>query len=143
MNIEGAVINVADLDRSVDFYREVLGFTVLSQEDQLTAVSASGSERAQIVVLRAIGSSPRGGGRTVGLRALLLEVESADELERIASDLAAREHLLSRRNHTEWTAVVGRDPDGVGVAVTWHRAGGKNAEDSWRTLDDVLYGIGE
>jgi len=101
MNVEGVVINVADLSRSTDFYREVLGFAVLSQEDQLAAVSASGSGRTQIVVLRALESSSLGGARTVGLRALLLEVESADELERIASDLDARRLLLGRRSHID------------------------------------------
>jgi catechol 2,3-dioxygenase-like lactoylglutathione lyase family enzyme len=32
MNFQGVVMNVADLNRSIDFYREVLGFTLLSQE---------------------------------------------------------------------------------------------------------------
>ena len=79
---------------------------------------------------------------TSALRAYVLEVEPAD-LERIASDLASRKLLVSRRDHTEWTAVVGRDPDGVGVVVACLPGGGKITEDSWRTLDDVLYGIGE
>ena len=35
MNFLGVVINVADLNRSIDFYCEVLGFTVVSQEEQL------------------------------------------------------------------------------------------------------------
>ena len=41
MNLQGVVMNVADLDRSIDFYREVLGFTLLSQEEQLAALRAS------------------------------------------------------------------------------------------------------
>ena len=49
-------------------------------------MSAPGSDRAQIVVLRALGSSPLAGARHVGLRAFLLDVESADQLERIAGD---------------------------------------------------------
>ena len=60
MNFLGVVINVADLDRSIDFYREVLGFTVISQEEQLAAVSAPGSDHSQVIVLRAFGSSPIG-----------------------------------------------------------------------------------
>jgi catechol 2,3-dioxygenase-like lactoylglutathione lyase family enzyme len=31
----GVIVNVADLNRSIDFYREVFDFTVLAQEDQL------------------------------------------------------------------------------------------------------------
>ena len=87
MNFQGVVINVADLDRSIDFYCQVLEFTLLSQKEQLAAVSAPGGDRAQIIVLRAFGSSPMGGARHVGLRAFILEVESADQLERIADSL--------------------------------------------------------
>jgi catechol-2,3-dioxygenase len=143
MNFQGVVMNVADLSRSIDFYRDVLGFTLLSQKEELAAVSAPGSDRAQIVVLRALGSSPMAGARHIGLRAFVLEVESADQLEGIASDLDARRLLVSRRDHSEWTAVVGRDPDGVAVVVAWHPDGEGSTEESWKTLDDILYGIGE
>lgn len=141
MNFQGFVVNVADPKRSIDFYREVLGFTLLSQKDQLAAIRAPGSERTQVIVLRAIGSGLVGGARHIGLRAFVLEVESADQLERIANDLDSRRSLVSRRDHNEWTAVVGRDPDEVAFVVT-HVHGGIT-EDSWRTLDDFLYGIGE
>ena len=143
MNFQGVVINVADLNRSIDFYREVLGFTLLSQKEQLAVVNAPGSDRTQVIVLRALGSSPGAGARHIGLRAFVLEVESADQLERVASDLDSRRLLVSRRDHSEWTAVVGRDPDGVAVVVAWHPGGGRITEDSWRTLDEFLYGIGE
>ena len=143
MNFQGVVMNVADLDRSIDFYREVLDFKVLSQTGQLAAMSAPSSDLTQVVVLRAIGSSRHGGAGHVGVRAFVLEVESADQLERIATDLDSRRLLVSRRNHSDWTAVVGRDPDGVAVVVAWHPGGGRITEDSWKTLDDFLYGIGE
>jgi catechol 2,3-dioxygenase len=143
MNFQGVVINVADLQRSIDFYREVLGFTLLSQDEQLAAVSAPGSDQPQVIVLRAFGSSPIAGARHTGLRAFILEVEPADELERIASDLDSRKLLVSRRDHSEWAAVVGRDPDGVAVVVATHPREGRMSEDGWRTLDDFLYGIGE
>jgi catechol-2,3-dioxygenase len=143
MNFQGVVMNVADLDRSIDFYREVFDFTLLSQNEQLATISAPGSDLPQVIVLRGFGSSPVGGARHVGLRAFVLEVESADQLERIASDLDSRRLLVSRRHHNEWTAVVGRDPDGVAVVVACVPGGGRITEGSWGTLDDLLYGIGE
>ena len=143
MNFEGVVINVADLERSVGFYRDVLGFALLSQGEQLAAVSAPGAERTQVVVLRAFGSGRVGGARHIGVRGFVLEVESADHLEGIASELDSRNLLVTRRAHAEWSAVVGRDPDGVAVVVAWHPSGGQITENSWRTLDDFLYGIGE
>jgi catechol-2,3-dioxygenase len=143
MNFQGVVMNVADLDRSIGFYREVLGFTLLSQEEQLAVVSAPGSDRAQIIVLREFGTSPSGGARHKGLRGFVLAVESADRLERIASSLDSRGVLVSRRDHSAWTAVVGRDPDRVAVVVAWHPGGEGSTADGWRALDDFLYGIGE
>ncbi len=143
MNFQGVVMNVADLNRSIDFYRDVLGFTLLSQEEQLAAVSAPGKDQPQVIVLRAFGSGRLGGARHTGLRAFMLEAESAVHLERIASDLDSRRLLVSRRDHGEWTAVVGRDPDGVAVVVAWHPGGVRITGDGWRTLDDFLYGIGE
>ncbi len=143
MNFQGVVMNVADLDRSIEFYREVLDFTLVSRKEQLAAMSAPGSDRAQIIVLRVLGKSPLAGGGHIGLRSFMLEVDAADELERIATDLDARQALVSRREHSAWTAVVGRDPDRAAVVVAWHPGGWANIEDSWRTLDDILYGIGE
>ena len=141
MNFNGVVINVSDLDRSIAFYRQVLGFTLLSQEEQLAVVGASGGDRSQAIVLRALGSSPLGGAGHIGLRAFLLEAESADQMDRIAGELESRRLLVTRREHSEWTAVVGRDPEGVTVVVTWHPGG--TTEDGWKVLDDFVYGIGE
>jgi catechol-2,3-dioxygenase len=142
MNFQGVVINVADLNRSIDFYREALDFSLLSQKDQLAAVSAPGSDPPQVIVLRTLGRGPLDGGGHIGLRGFLLEVESADQLERIASELDSRGLLVSKRDHSDWTAVVGRDPDGVTLVVSVAGEGRINA-DRWTTLDDLLYGIGE
>ena len=143
MNFEGVVMNVTDLNRSIDFYRQVFGFTLLTQNDQLATVSAPDSDQPQVIVFRAFGSGRLAGARHTGLRAFVLEVESADQLERIASELDSRGHLVSRRDHSDWTAVVGRDPDGVAVVVACVSGARRISETSWRTLDDLLYGIGE
>jgi catechol-2,3-dioxygenase len=142
MIFQAVVLNVADLNRSIDFYREVLDFTLLSQKEQLAAVRAPGNDRTQVIVLRAIGSGLVEGAGHIGLQALVLEVESEDQLKKIASELDSRRLLVSRRDHSEWTAVVGRDPDRVAVVVAWHPGGGRITDDSWTSLDDFLYGIG-
>lgn len=143
MNFQGVVINVDDLNRSIDFYREVLDFSVRSQKDQLAAMSAPGSDPPQVVVLREFATSPLAGARHIGLRAFVLEVGSADELERIASKLDARKLLVSRHDHSDWTAVIGHDPDRVALAIACRTGAGRISENSWRDLDDLLYGIGE
>ncbi len=141
MNFQGVVINVGELDRSIDFYREVFGFTVLSRKEQLVVLSCPESDRAQVLVLRTLGNSPMPGARHIGIRAFILEVNSTDLLDTIAGKLESRKQLVSRRDHKEWTAVVGRDPDEVAVVVSCVPGG--VTEDNWKELDDFLYGIGE
>ena len=143
MNFQGVVMNVADLNRSIDFYRDVLDFKLLSQNEELAVVCAPGSDQPQVVVFRAFGSGRRGGARHTGLRAFVLEADSTDQLARIASEFDSRGVLVSRRQQSDWTAVVGRDPDGVAVVVACVSDSGRITEDSWRTPDDLLYGIGE
>jgi len=143
MHFQGVVMNVADLDRSIAFYQEVLGVTLLSQKEQLAAVSAPGSDPPEVIVFRAFGTGRLGGARQSGLRAFIVEVDTAEQLEHIAAELESRKALVSRRQQNEWTAVVGRDPDGVALVVDWVSGDGHIAEESWRTLDDLLYGIGE
>ena len=45
-------MNVTNLSRSVDFYRQVLDFTLLSQTAQLATMNAPESDHAQVIVLR-------------------------------------------------------------------------------------------
>jgi catechol 2,3-dioxygenase-like lactoylglutathione lyase family enzyme len=141
MKFQGVVMNVADLDRSIAFYREVLDFKLLSQKDQLAAMGAPGSDRAEVIVLRELGSTIVGGAGHSGLQASILEVDSDDQLELIAGKLDARRALIGRREHSEWTAIVGRDPDAVAVVIAWVPGG--MTEDSWTSLDDFLYAVGE
>jgi hypothetical protein len=105
-------------------------------------VSAPGGDRAQVIALRALGGRVIAGAGHIGLRAFISEVESNDQLERIANHLDSRRLLVSRSDHSGWSAVVGRDPDRVAVVETWH-PNGRITEDNWRALDDFLYGIGE
>jgi catechol 2,3-dioxygenase-like lactoylglutathione lyase family enzyme len=143
MNFHSVVINVADLDRSIDFYREVFAFTLLSKTGQIAAISAPDSERPQIIVLRALGTDRVAGARHVGIRALILEVGSVDELEQISHRLESRSSFVGRRAGPTWTAVVGTDPDRIAV-VTASRSGVEPITDEdWRALDDYVYGIGE
>jgi catechol-2,3-dioxygenase len=143
MNFEGVVMNVTDLSRSIEFYRQVFDFTLLSQTAQLATMNGPESDHAQVIVLREFADGRLEGARHIGLRAFVLEAESTDRLEHVASELDSRGLLVGRRRHDDWTAVVGRDPDGVVFALTSVSGGGRKTEESWRTLDDALYGIGE
>ena len=138
------VMNVADLDRSVDFYHEVFGFSLLARRDQLAAMSAPDSERPQVIVLRAFAATGRVvGARHIGVRALILEVGSIDALEAIADALDQRGFLVGKREGVGWTAVFGHDPDRIAVVANASSGPDPITIEGWKALDDVLYGVGE
>ena len=144
MYFHSVVMNVADLDRSVDFYREIFGFSLVARRDQIAAMSAPDSQRPQVIVLRAFGTSGRvGGGRQIGIRALILEVDSVDALEGIADALDHRGCLVGKRAGVGWTAVLGHDPDRTAVVAGASLEPGPISLEGWKALDEILYGLGE
>jgi catechol-2,3-dioxygenase len=144
MNFQSVVVNVSNLDKSIEFYQDVYGFTLLSRKDQMAAIAAPETDRPQVLVLRAIGSAGRVGARHIGIRALVLEVESVDALEQIEQALDKEGCLVGRlTDHATWTAVVGHDPDRNAI-VTGSGLGTEPITlESWASLDESLYGLGE
>jgi resuscitation-promoting factor RpfA len=111
----GVTLLVADLDRSVRFYCDLLGLSDVDR-GETSAVLASGSTR---LVLRAIrGVAP------VDRRLVHLNLEVAD-IERAYARLADKgvrftypPRVVNRGAKLEVWAAAFRDPDGHGVALT-------------------------
>jgi catechol 2,3-dioxygenase-like lactoylglutathione lyase family enzyme len=148
MHLNSVVMNVEDLDRSVDFYRDVFGFTELSKKGELAAVYAPGEANPQVIVFRSLGSTAGrrvSGGRHIGIRALVIEVDSVEEVERIAAALDKRGSLLSRHgdDDSKWTAAFGRDPDQIAIVAGASLTPEPIELEAWAALDDTLYGVGE
>jgi catechol 2,3-dioxygenase-like lactoylglutathione lyase family enzyme len=145
VNFQSVVMNVSDLDQSIEFYCDVLGFTLLSRRDQLAAVSAPGTEQLQVIVLRAFGTSGRGAGaRHIGIRVLVLEVESVSDVDEIEQALEQRQSLVRKlTDNVNWKAVVGYDPDRITVVVGSALGTGSIPQEAWAALDESLYGLGE
>jgi catechol 2,3-dioxygenase-like lactoylglutathione lyase family enzyme len=147
MNFQGVVLNVADLDRSIDFYRDVYAFTLLARKDQLASMYAAGNDRPQVIVLRSVGTTSARrviGAGHVGIRAVVLEIDTVDELERVAAALDERGCLVARHgDDATWAAVFGRDPDHIAVVAGTSLTDGPITLDAWADLDDTLYSAGE
>ena len=146
MYFQSIVMNVADLDRSLEFYDEVFGFKLLARQDQLAAVHARDSERPQVIVMRSLGTSSSrvGGAGHVGMRAFVLDCGSLNELERIAAELDRRKSLVTRRDGDTWTAAFGRDPDRTAVVVGCSLDPDRSITlAAWAQLDEFLYGVAE
>ncbi|MEV0597423.1 VOC family protein [Nonomuraea cavernae] len=117
-----AVLYVRDVERSVTFYREALGFEVVMGMRGAAFLQASGSTNDHDLGLFEIGAqaapSPAGRG-SVGLYHLAWEVDTLDELERIATKLGELGALVGASDHATTKALYAQDPDGLEFEVSW------------------------
>ena len=120
-----AVLFVSDVNRSVGFYTEVLGFRAINMTPEgfrgAAFLQAPGSTNDHDLGLFEVkGAGPSGAGRTtVGLYHLAWEVDTLDELERTAVKLAEARALVGSSDHGTTKSLYGKDPDGLEFEVVW------------------------
>jgi catechol 2,3-dioxygenase-like lactoylglutathione lyase family enzyme len=121
-----AVLFVRDVERSVAFYTEVLGFSRIDMTPEGFAgaafLQAPGSTNDHDLGLFEIGSNaePSGAGRTtVGLYHLAWEIDTLAEMKRLAASLAEQGALAGSSDHGTTKSLYGRDPDGLEFEIAW------------------------
>jgi catechol-2,3-dioxygenase len=117
-----AVLYVRDVARSVAFYRDVLGFSVVNEMAGAAFVQAPDSTNDHDLGLFQIGADagPSEAGRaTVGLYHLAWEVDTLAELERLQGVLASNGALAGASDHGTTKSLYAKDPDGLEFEVAW------------------------
>ena len=118
-----AVLYVRDVERTREFYEQVLGFrTLIWMPGQGAFFQAPGSTNDHDLGVFQIGSGagPSGAGRTtVGLYHLAWEVDTLSELVRIRGLLQERGALVGASDHVTTKALYAEDPDGLEFEVSW------------------------
>src|SRR3954469_21330653 len=121
-----AVLYVRDAQASAAWYEEVLGFRRMpigpDGWNGAVFLQAAGSTNDHDLGLFSIGdaAAPSGAGRTsVGLYHLAWEVDTLDELERIAGALSAKGALVGASDHGSTKALYAHDPDGIEFEISW------------------------
>ena len=117
-----AVLYVRDVERSVAFYSDVLGFRTVMGMPGAAFLQAEGSANDHDLGLFQIGAdagASEAGRATVGLYHLAWEVDTLDELERIAARLAEAGALVGASDHATTKALYAKDPDGLEFEVSW------------------------
>ncbi|MGD0084571.1 MAG: VOC family protein [Acidimicrobiales bacterium] len=121
-----AVLYVRDADKSAAFYTDVLGFRRLTMGPEsfkgAVFLQAPGSTNDHDIGLFTIGSeaaASRAGRSEVGLYHLAWEVDTLEELERLAGALAGAGSLVGASDHGTTKSLYAKDPDGLEFEVAW------------------------
>ena len=117
-----AVLYVRDVETSVAFYRDVLGFVPLIVVPGAAFLRTAESTNDHDLGLFQVGSqaAPSAAGRgAVGLYHLAWEVDSLSELGRLREVLTAAGALVGSSDHGTTKSLYAADPDGLEFEVCW------------------------
>ncbi|MGN9910909.1 VOC family protein [Phytohabitans sp. LJ34] len=114
----GVTVLVTDLARSIEFYRDMLGFYEIDGGDG-NAVLASGDTR---LVLRVISDVSPAGPRTVHLNLEVGDIQTThEELKAKGVKFTYGPRPVNKGAKLELWAAAFKDPDGHGIAITQWR----------------------
>ena len=130
----GAVrLQIADLDRSVRFYQNTLGFRVVERDATRALLAPQQDDRVLVELHERVGARPANRGGRLGLYHFAILLPDRASLGRFVRHLAdigagagAGDHLVSE-------AFYLTDPDGLGIEVYADRP-----RDTWRRLGREL-----
>jgi uncharacterized protein YbjT (DUF2867 family)/catechol 2,3-dioxygenase-like lactoylglutathione lyase family enzyme len=116
--IYSLAVQVRHLDRSLAFYRDLVGLRLQHQEGQMAQLHGYGDTAPSLVLLEVGGHAPRLGGGS-GLVRVAWRVDKQADLD-LAEQLLQREGLTYQRRREEGLDIVDtRDPDRTHVLLVW------------------------
>ena len=142
--IRSTLLAVADLDRSVAFYRELGPFDEIAREDAV-AVLGHVSPASILLILRELRGADhtRHGQQSLGLRSITFNVGSLGEMDRIESVLRSRDQFTSRQQISDGASELlrGRDPDNLPLVFVCYSRDEPLGADYYRTIAQMVYSL--
>jgi len=127
-------LQVAELQRSVDYYHGVLGLRVLEQNERSARLGPIGEDIALVELTERAGASPHPYNGRLGLYHFAILLPSRAALGSFVAHLAEINAYAGQADHAVSEAFYLRDPDGLGIEVyadrprsQWPMANGKLA----------------
>lgn len=123
-------LQVADLDRSLDYYQNVLGFRIVSRTLAGASLAALGDDTPVIQLIERRGAAPVPHQGRLGLYHFAILVPDRAALGRFVGHLAEIGARAGGSDHLVSEALYLRDPDGLGIEVYVDRP-----RSAWRVAD--------
>lgn len=107
------MLKVRDLDRSLAFYRDILGFRVASEmSNVMIFLTATGENHHDLALLRVGDSAPSPVPTAVGLYHVAVQLADWDAVKNAHGVLAERGLLKGTADHGVTRSLYTADPDG-------------------------------
>jgi catechol 2,3-dioxygenase len=126
-------LQVADLDRSLAYYERVLGFRVLSRQDDDVTLAAFGDDTPLVELHERRGATAVPQQGRLGLYHFAILLPDRAALGRFVAHLAQIGARAGSSDHLVSEAIYLRDPDGLGIEVYSDRP-----RETWRTVDGQI-----
>jgi catechol 2,3-dioxygenase len=110
-------LQISDLERSIAYYRDLLGFRVLDRSQDRATLAAQGDDRPLIELVERAGASavPRRG--RLGLYHFAILLPDRAELGRLVEHLGRLGARAGMSDHFVSEAIYLQDPDNLGIEV--------------------------
>ena len=113
LRIGHVVLKVRDLDRSLAFYRDLLGFTVVSElSNVMIFLSADGQNHHDLALLRVGQQAPSPVPSAVGLYHVAIQLADLDAVRSAHALLTERGLMRGAIDHGVSKSLYTADPDG-------------------------------
>ena len=136
--LQHLVLWVSDVDRSVRFYRDVLGFEVKSRFPGAAFLGIPGSPDDHHLGLFEQTGVPRPDERVARMYHSAWEVGYITDLVRARQRLIEARALVGSSNHGVSLSLYAKDPDGLEFEIFWTVPGGTSARTTELDLEGEL-----
>lgn len=127
-------LEIADLERSLDYYERVLGLSLISRGEQRAALGPVDEDTLLVELIERPGAAPHPYNGRLGLYHFAILLPTRADLGRFVAHLAEINAYAGQADHFVSEAFYLRDPDGLGIEVyadrprsQWPIANGKLA----------------
>ncbi|MCA1055468.1 VOC family protein [Rossellomorea aquimaris] len=118
-HVDHVTIKVGNLERSLDFYQRVIGFTVLERSERKARLTADGHRTLVTIEQPEDVSSKQ--PRTTGLYHFALLLPERADLGRILNHFVRLNIPLGSSDHLVSEALYLNDPDANGIEIYWDK----------------------